>query len=509
VNVVRRLLKNAAQNMAKRIRGSPLSQEPRPTAARVGADVELDENLSQCLAQLSQHGAPAQLEFGVPSAANWGRHSMTGSVTSVTVDRGALQLEVAGAPVSDVWSAREVLKSDQPPLSVTWDDGTEATAGRGLMRSVTFGESSRLILEGHEARAARGGALPRYWVGRLNVSWRELQGNLVIHGQSGTRIVANQGNLRLDGAYEYYLVAVPNSTEPHHVLVVDLGGSRWPDRGSLGSDFAAMEFVLGQPLMLTDLVGVDATGRPIAWMGLKFEQHRAESKRLRAPTPTGQFREPYIAELFRLVSAHQQRTPERLIVALAYYVESLFEPHLDGAYLKLQVALEATAKHLVGQKSGAVTIVKDRRAWSRWVKSIAPTVRQLAAVGQEETVLGKIRNAAFIPSGHRVEVAFREFGLELPDELKAEVALRNVVAHAALMSTPGKRDVSRDVSRVGKVQTLLAALVALAVGYRGRLVGWERNRLGAYEDAPPSLWKVGEATANRYWARYTLPAEPG
>lgn len=508
---ITRLLKNgwiAARSIARRTIEPYPSRGPRHAAAPIGADIELDEELSEWLAQLSQHGAPKQLDLGVPSAANWGPLPMSGFVTSVTVDRGALRLEVVGAPVAGVWNAREELKRDHPPLSLGWDDGTEATARQGLMRSIMLGESSSLLLYGHEARVARAGALPRYWAGRLDVSWRELQGNLVIQGKSGTRIVGNQDNLRLDGAYTYYLVAVPNATERDHVLVVDLGGSRWPDRELLGRDLAAMEFALGQPLTLTDLVGVDANGLPAAWIGLKFELHRSEAKRARAPIPTRLLGEPYIAELFRLVSAEQQRTPERLVVALAYYVESLFEPHLDGAYLKLQVALEATAKHLAGQKSGAVEIVKERRAWSRWIKSIAPIVRQLAVVGQEETLLGKIRNAAFIPSGRRVEVAFREHGLALPDELKVEVALRNVVAHAALMSNPGKRDVQRDLSRVGKVQTLLVALVALAVGYRGRLVGWERNRFGAYEDAPHSLWKAGEVKANRYWARYKLPEEP-
>jgi hypothetical protein len=137
------------------------------------------------------------------------------------------------------------------------------------------------------------------------------------------------------------------------------------------------------------------------------------------------------------------------------------------------VALEAFATRLLrSQQHKDAPLVSDPSAWVAFVESISATIQEHAATGEDKaTLLEKVKSARHRPTTSRVGEAFRKFGASLSRDEDREVRGRNRVAHAALMSDPADRDVSRDHRRVRLVRELLVRLVALAVGYAGPIGG--------------------------------------
>jgi hypothetical protein len=183
-------------------------------------------------------------------------------------------------------------------------------------------------------------------------------------------------------------------------------------------------------------------------------------------------------------------------VALVYYVESLWE-HLDGAYLKLQVALEATAdrwlRHIKAQP--APPLVPDFSAWTQWIDSHSGSLHSMAQPGKGAQFIKKLLNQGRTPSTSKVALAFKYFAFALSSPLLDEVNGRNAVAHAALMSSAAaeSRDVDRDLDRVGTVRVLLTALTSLIIGYRGPLLGPD---IRDEQIAPQDLWSPDPQPTN-------------
>src|SRR4051812_6798609 len=93
--------------------------------------------------------------------------------------------------------------------------------------------------------------------------------------------------------------------------------------------------------------------------------------------------------------------PHESWVALGTYMDALDE-HLDGAYLKLQVALE-TLSHVVPGPDRA-PLVAEPRKWDAWVTAHAEEIR---AFGRDHVaakkLVNKVRSAQNAPATDVVE----------------------------------------------------------------------------------------------------------
>lgn len=356
---------------------------------------------------------------------------------------------------------------------------------------------------------------PIVWIGRLlGASFR--RGNLLVGTTTGSWHEFNWSNLHVRGQANWQIIAVPG--EPHPVAVVTRT-DRDIDPTIVGNDLFALAFSLGQPLELTDLVGVDGDFNPVGAIGLHLGGHRGGGKR--PPVPQGlDFGIHWTAELFTMVAEALGRpSGDRLDVALGAYLDGVTS-HLDLGYLSVQIALEAFATVIAGASAkGNNSLVSDVGAWNAWVDGARKAIVGHLPLGDDgkvdeasaEKVIGKVRSAHFPPTTDRVEAALRHVGLTVPSSVVKEIGKRNRVAHTFSMSSPGSRDLQEDVVRLHLVQALLAALVAKHVGYQGPIVGPERDPQGrpirpawwphSGEGATPKTYRItreaGEPRARR------------
>jgi hypothetical protein len=98
-------------------------------------------------------------------------------------------------------------------------------------------------------------------------------------------------------------------------------------------------------------------------------------------------------------------------------------------------------------------------------------------------------------SSRVVEEAFalQSIGLAVTPEMAAELEKgRGEIVHTALMFDEPPLDRETYRVRIGIVRTMLVALIARAVGYRGAITGWTRRPGRRWDAADPTWWTVDD-----------------
>ena len=281
--------------------------------------------------------------------------------------------------------------------------------------------------------------------------------------------------LRLQGNYTWYVHGGQRDDRPP-LLVLDADG-KVPTSQALATDLTALTFVLGTPTRLDLLIGVDADNKPVAALGPGLGFREKAGTETHSPVPDRRDAKCWAPVLFPKVVAKLDDPEDRVFVAIAGYLDSLVD-HLDGAYLKAQVALEAYCKSLLVARPKF--IVKDEREWRNWLAANEIQVRE-HAIDEESgnTLVGKLRSAMYAPSSASVPAALALLGMNVTKDVLDEVKRRNVAAHEFVMSrTTEDRRIEEDLPRLQMVQALLGAVVAKAVGYAGPVLGWKRDEMG-------------------------------
>jgi len=217
----------------------------------------------------------------------------------------------------------------------------------------------------------------------------------------------------------------------------------------------------------------------------------------------------WVPEFFRLLAAKLgEEGLEPLVIAITSYLDAEAD-HLDGGYLKAQVGLEAFAKRLVGDGRPEL-LVRDEAAWRQWVNTLRPVIaKHIADPERVGGVIDKFLSARFAPTGDMVRRAFAQNAIHLPREVLTEIKKRNKPAHGFLMNSVLEHDIDRDHRRLEMIQTLLAGLVALHVGYGGPLKGYDVGTDGRRPS--PGWWPLstsGEDAEVRFLAERASSA-PG
>ncbi|WP_242344372.1 hypothetical protein [Anaeromyxobacter terrae] len=401
-----------------------------------------------------------------------------GSATRIEPERGELRVHLDGITPDLMLLVERFNRSNSAPTRsacLVLADGTEVTARIGHF--VKYGGSSCVIrfLDWEVKRSE-----PVCWTAPVKRgSLRRTQGNLLIHERKSEGIRSSLTNLLLRGNYTWSLVGKDDEA----FAIVETGGVPL-QRRSLVADFCALELAFGQHLGIEWLTGVDADGNPVAWSGTSGLDDPGEKQAREPPIPVGD--EPvgsWLPEFFAQAARALADDDATAWVFYNAYMDSLSE-HLDGSYLKLQVALEALSSPYA--RGGQPQLVKDRDEWNAWVDEHADAIRSHAAgAGDSEKLLSKVKAAANRPTTDTVERAFATLALTLPPEASTEIRQRNVSAHRFLMNKPdADRDLLRDWNRVRMIRALLVAVFAKSIGYSGPIGGWERDALGGPRPAP-------------------------
>jgi hypothetical protein len=315
------------------------------------------------------------------------------------------------------------------------------------------------------------------WVGRLHGVPRIDDGNLAVCAGGGS----SGYHLLLAGKYD--LSIIQRREDRASILVVDTHGEVL-DQEKLSTDFMAMEFALGRPLRLDHLAAVEdaqvVVGAAGLGLGPPIEKARggrcpvAASMDLYANYDQLDAEHLYVPVIFSLVDqALRSEGPDgTLLTAVAAYLDAVTAANIHVSYLLTQVALEALGSAMVQATSGV--LVAEPVAWLKFVASHKAEIRAFArndeAAGK---LVAKVENAQQAPSTDRVAAALRHCGLDLPKPALEEIRLRNPSAHNYVMAKESTADAQNLADRLATVQTLLVALIAKHVGFRGPIVGWE------------------------------------
>ena len=453
------------------------------------------EHIAPLMKKLAGGWSPTSMEIDDPVTLTWrGRDLSAFKTTEIKTVGDKLHLNCVGDATAENFDWLNVAG-----LQKTADNnkGLSGITRRGLRiqaehcAAVNSGFRSRegsvwFDLVARYWHAMIDGTTPAVWIGRVSVRLGHNAGNL--------RVGIGHNGLRLEGAYIYYLIPDPSDEGTGSLwLVVDTGGQETPRRDKMYQDFLTLQFVLGQRACLNSMIGVSVEGTVCGEIGGRFGDEHPPGARTAIPVPFLWSRETWMAPLFRRISETYRQKPElRLYIPLGYFVDALTD-HLDGAYLKIQVALEAFAASVLGiGKDENAVIVKDWGAWTAWVKSQREEIRAFAVDGREETLFSKVMYAGKFASGRVVRDAFEMFGVKISKEMKDELLGRNLAAHSALMTTTEDRDYEQDLRRIALVRTMIVALLARVVGYQGPIIGWTRDQNGQFEVAPSDWWQFQE-----------------
>ena len=118
----------------------------------------------------------------------------------------------------------------------------------------------------------------------------------------------------------------------------------------------------------------------------------------------------------------------------------------------------------------------------------------VASPGLGEALYAKITSVpARRASSRVVEDAFalEQVALQLTPEMAAELEDgRGTIVHTATMFEQSQEHVDAYLSRIALVRTMLVALLARVVGYRGAIMGWSRRPGRPYHAAEATWWPV-------------------
>lgn len=326
----------------------------------------------------------------------------------------------------------------------------------------------------------------RIWVGQVEgVAFRI--GNLGLKDHRSNRIA---NGLRLRGNYTWHLVTPDDSATYWAIVDTDVNTL---DREIVQADFRALEFSLGHPLKMNKIVGFNKNLEACAGMGLALGSRSWRNCGVSdGPVPDRFETERWRPVLFGKVATYLAKEAKVSIdVPIAAYLDTTTD-HLDGAYLKAQVALEAVCAQVVPKAISAV-LVRDTKAWLQWVSENEASIRQHAidAHAAEQLVV-KVRRALNAPTTDTVENALGILGLAVPHDIVGEIRERGRVLRRYVMNTTEERDIQKDVYRLDRVKVLLTALVARIVGYDGPITGWERETRSGWPIDPDWWPKCGE-----------------
>lgn len=463
------------------------------------APTSLSPEIAGLLQRIVNGWVPVLPELGSTDKVEWGGHDLSAVPSIVTIENGWLLLnysfstadvdrEVA-MPLIDVHHRlnRSPIKGD---LKQGWSFTTEETLRDGPR--ISMRDDTTAVAGGLKAYRwrATSGRQPRFWITRITpVHAASMSRNLMIELGSGG---FSPGNLCLRGAATYYLV---NTSHPHasdRFLVIERDPEGPDALDAVRDDFLALQFVLGERLRPDTFIGLSENGDVEAAVGMQLGMGRLEDAPGCPLVPTS-VREAWQAAFFTRLSQKLRDAPElRLYIPLALYADVL-EEHLDGAYLKLHVGLEAFAERVVSTRAvGNDPLVKSLPDWKAWVASKRGEIESLAfSSAQADKLINKLNSAPEHATASIVKQAFDGFGVKLSKDLKDEIRYRDVVAHTALMVKDERdREIARDLERIAKVRSMMVALVALAVGYAGPVLGWELDEYGNPKDLSLDGWRL-------------------
>ncbi|WP_437276067.1 hypothetical protein WME90_33135 [Sorangium sp. So ce375] len=351
---------------------------------------------------------------------------------------------------------------------------------------------------------------PRLWVTYVKgFNPPKGAGNLLIHrtktSADGTvSTCMDADGYRFRGVYTYYFVKRDlfdderernKSDENAWFLIIDTGNESAPSRSHVYPDVLGLQFVFGRAFYFDLIFGIDESYGQVAIVGGRHGRDHSHRPRAKPPIPLDFCAEHWAPVFFAAISDTYHSRPElRLYIALTFYLDGLASYHVEGEYMTLHVALEAFAFWLLNQDPEAERPLVDKSKWREWLRENKDKIKALASPGFGETLYSKITSIPARRAASRVvEDAFQLMKIDITAEMASELDDgRGTIVHTALMFQESQENVESYTSRIAVVRTMLVALIARAVGYRGAILGWTKKPGRPYDEPATTWWPIDD-----------------
>lgn len=438
----------------------------------------LDGPIRDVLIDLAHgHRQVPHLSFAALQDGTWHRFSLAGYSGTLSLSASTLRLliDAKDRVFGDLYDMMGVRNQ---PMTLILQDGASVQAEFAHMERL--GDHAHISLFKWSLTTD---ATPVVWAGRLHGKLPSF-GNLSLIERGDGWLVSKADGFRFSGRYHWYIL--PQAEHNSALVVVDPAGAV-VDRAGMNGDLLALQFTLGGTIQLDYLVGCDHSNKVAGALSLGSLQRAHSNYR---PPVAHRFAEAqvWLPEFFRLLASKiKEEGVEPLIIAITAYLDAESD-HLDGAYLKAQVGLEAFARRIHHDTSPALW-VNDGADWKRWISTLDSTVRShLRDPAHIEGVRNKLISAMYAPSGDVVRSAFDTRGIVLPNYVRDEIRKRGYPIHGFLMNQSIEHDFDKDVRRLELIQTVLVALVATYIGYGGPIHGYDVDSDGGR--LAPEWWPL-------------------
>ena len=460
-------------------------------------------DVSSLAVRLLRGWRPSQPVLAPPVSFRWADRDLSSQVRGLTIGVDQrLEIEVQGFDLSHFLAEREALRNK--PLEGELADGSTFFADRAFLD--VGRASARYWTLTNPKRPARlwvaqvGGLKSLDGAGNLAAFYEEI-------GPDGSQQnCGSNRHHRFVGAHTYYLLQCSDAW----LVIIDTGAEGSPTREQVYPDMLGLQFVLGRAFFFDALLGVDHDGNVVGVVGGRHGRDHGDRPKVQAPVPLELSSEHWASEFFAAISRTYRERPElRLYIALSYYLDALASSHVENTYLVLHVALEGFAYWLLGGDDRPEPPLVDKPKWRSWLDQHADEIKGLAATGRGDTLLNRIRSVPKRASSSRVvQDAFASVGLTVTEEMAGELDEegRGLIVHAAIMFKESQADVDAYLRKNAIVRTMLIALVARVVGFKGAIIGWAHPPGHGYVEPDRHWWPVDEAVQAESRRMYVVDA---
>lgn len=444
----------------------------------------------------------------IPRTLVWGGRDLGSVGHRLHVEGNELRLElVSQRPAEGAAFARRPFEELwKQPLEGTTEDGWTFTAKQAYVTSWTASgrgrEREQLVsVCGRDWTLVGEAGRSQFWVGEISGEPRVYLGNLIL---SAGRSAFSRGHYLFAGPDCDYALVAQGREKDRWLLVVHERSAGVLTHEILRRDMIAISFALGSALGLGHVWSVDADLRLRAVLGGDIASRTRKGMTEEAPVPSTNDLNALPAVMFEKFASYlAARTNEenaQPVLACWYYLESLAEASAEGALIKIALAAVVMARHVL---KNDVALVVDRPGFLAWLAASEDTVAALEHPERAAMLRAQLVGGWEASASSAIRIALASAGVGVP----REIADALTAAEQALSGQPGAD--MQFYKNFARLRSVLAALVARAVGYTGRIAGWERaGEYSFFEPAPADWWPADEtvsATAYRAAAPEPTP----
>ncbi|MGK3990193.1 hypothetical protein WME99_44530 [Sorangium sp. So ce136] len=446
------------------------------------------------LYHLARGFSPPPLPMRLESL-EWGGIDIAASAKKLVVDEGALSIECRIREQDGSLDPGQIEALSRRSLQGTCSDGSAlvaraATCAALIRRLGDTGQTHELWFKiACEDWSILSPTKPAVlWAGVIDGDLPRSGGNMSFEAKPPS----SSNHFCLKGQRTvYYLVDSSHDGERGWRLAVDARPSAIA-HDTVRREMMCLAFCFGRPFTVSALYGLDEEGNVVGCLGSGFGAPHTGRYRIDPAVPEPTATRLHALPLFRALSARladggSPRATAELVAALSYAVEALVEPSARSLAVKRLLGAQAAARLVIGEDA---SLAGDLDRWNAWVSQQEQPIEEMARAGRKADLVAAVRRAALPRPSSLIDMAASSKGLSL-DSTRA---LRDAVESTErelFEGRGGEHDQRQNDERPAYLRTVLVALVAAAVGYKGPISGWTRRGASAfYQPADASFWPV-------------------